>query len=648
MHRTSLSQQLGALRAWQQSQLRLLDQLQPWLDQQGLRSTEVDQALDRARYGLADQRLTIAVAGEFSRGKTELLNALFFADLNCRLLPTDAGRTTMCPTEIFHDPARAPMLRLLPIETRSGEQSLNALRSSEAEWHEIPLPMEDTDALVAVLQRLTEQQTVPLATAAALGLPVGKVEGGETGIPRWRLAQLNIPHPLLDQGLRILDTPGLNAIGNEPELTYEMLPAAHAVIFVLAADTGVTASDLEIWQRYIQRPQQQRGRGLMVVLNKTDTLWDDLRPTQHVAESIFRQCATVAGTLAIDNEQVFAVSAQKALLARVRSDAALEARSGIRGLEKHIGDCVMHDRIRLIQAEHARIVTQAFDALEISIRSRLKHNGRQRRELLELAGRSAAAINQMLERVQRDHERYQTNLEVYRRGQDKFGRQTTRLLEALNGTSLEERLSEIHRTMTGAWTTIGLRDAMDGLFAEINSRIDVAGSQTQQMRRQLRRVHRHFEQEHAFTLPPPPMFSIVHYQVELSLLEQEAEQFRNSARTTLMEQHFVTRRYFNTIVSRARRVIRDAHDEAQRWTQSVMEPLTAEVEAYRESLARQIDDLHATAQSRRTIHEHVAALRHDGVHLQAQMTTLNRVRQMIGKPVPKPEPPITAEASGQN
>ena len=32
----------------------------------------------------------------------------------------------------------------------------------------------------------------------------------------------------------ILDTPGLNALGAEPELTLSMLPSAHAVLFILA------------------------------------------------------------------------------------------------------------------------------------------------------------------------------------------------------------------------------------------------------------------------------------------------------------------------------------------------------------------------------------------------------------------------------
>jgi hypothetical protein len=38
-------------------------------------------------------------------------------------------------------------------------------------------------------------------------------------VPAWRHAVINYPHPLLKRGLVVIDTPGLNAIGAEPELT---------------------------------------------------------------------------------------------------------------------------------------------------------------------------------------------------------------------------------------------------------------------------------------------------------------------------------------------------------------------------------------------------------------------------------------------
>src|SRR5574343_1157816 len=95
---------------------------------------------------------------------------------------------------------------------------------------------------------------------------------GRIEVPVWRHARINLPHPLLRRGLVVLDTPGLNAIGAEPELTLALLPAAHATVFVLAADAGVTRSDLAVWREHLD----DRSGEHFVVLNKIDTLADPL------------------------------------------------------------------------------------------------------------------------------------------------------------------------------------------------------------------------------------------------------------------------------------------------------------------------------------------------------------------------------------
>jgi hypothetical protein len=111
---------------------------------------------------------------------------------------------------------------------------------------------------------------VPVAEAKRYGLyddedpdmPVTLDQDGMVEISLWRHAIINFPHPLLKQGLVILDTPGLNAIGTEPELTLNLIPNAHAVLFILAADTGVTKSDIEVWRQHIGA-----GAGRLVVIN---------------------------------------------------------------------------------------------------------------------------------------------------------------------------------------------------------------------------------------------------------------------------------------------------------------------------------------------------------------------------------------------
>src|SRR6185295_10672737 len=112
---------------------------------------------------------------------------------------------------------------------------------------------------------------------------------GSVDIPCWRHAEINFPHPLLQQGLIILDTPGLNAIGAEPELTLNLLPNAHAVLFLLGADTGVTKTDLDVWKRHLAGDDPATNAGRLVILNKIDGLWDELRTTHETDAEIVRQ-----------------------------------------------------------------------------------------------------------------------------------------------------------------------------------------------------------------------------------------------------------------------------------------------------------------------------------------------------------------------
>jgi hypothetical protein len=203
------------------------------------------------------------------------------------------------------------------------------------------------------------------------------------------------------------------------------------------------------------------------------------------------------------------------------------------------------------------------------------------------------------------------------------------MLDALDPRNLDQTLDAIRESMTGAWTTYGLKDAMGRLFEQISDRIDMAGEQTRAMRRLLRATHQRFRSEHHFKLPRPSMFSIVRYQVELSLLDQEAQVFRKSARTALMEQHFVTKRYFATIVSRARRILRMAHEDAQHWSETVLAPLSSEIKEDRDALAQQIKDVRQAADSRRTIQQRIAALKRENSRLQAQLTSIDKFRNLL-------------------
>ena len=143
-------------------------------------------------------------------------------------------------------------------------------------------------------------------------------------IPRWRHAIINFPHPLLKKGLVILDTPGLNAIGTEPELTLNLLPNAHAIVFILAADTGVTKSDIEVWRNHIATLQGRKRAAWWCSTRLTACGTSSRAPPRSSGKSAARSAVapTCWGWM---RAQIYPISAQKGLLAKVNGDAALLA-----------------------------------------------------------------------------------------------------------------------------------------------------------------------------------------------------------------------------------------------------------------------------------------------------------------------------------
>ena len=76
---------------------------------------------------------------------------------------------------------------------------------------------------------------------------------------------------------------------------------------------------MQIWTDYVQK----RAAHKLVVLNKIDILWDGLESEAEVEALIQKQIQNTARELGLDARNIFAMSAQKALVAKIRQDAAL-------------------------------------------------------------------------------------------------------------------------------------------------------------------------------------------------------------------------------------------------------------------------------------------------------------------------------------
>jgi len=218
-----------------------------WLHDNDLADAQTDLRLAHLLERLGEDKLTVAFVAEFSRGKSELINGIFFADYGRRLLPSSTGRTTMCPTELQWDPALAPCIRLLPIESRASNASTLELKRYPDEWTVLPLDVTDAPALVDAFSQVRDVKRVPIEEARHYGLCVsdkavrvaGAAGDGMVEIPRWRHAVITTPRPT---GPRWTGGP-VSSSGAGSGL------AATGALTSSASTSGFTKSALSLWKK---------------------------------------------------------------------------------------------------------------------------------------------------------------------------------------------------------------------------------------------------------------------------------------------------------------------------------------------------------------------------------------------------------------
>jgi len=645
MEEDIFKQQMRAFDRWKAELTQVIQNYHHWLESQQQSNSDVDVRLFDVIESLKSDQLSIAFVAEFSRGKTELINAIFFSDYKRRLLPSEAGRTTMCPTELFYDHEEdQAYIRLLPIETRLGDKSIQELKKDKTQWKTINLDVNSSDQMVDALKEVVKTKMVPLQQAVELGLYSDDVPRrrktdtpppSEIEVPQWRHAIISFPHPLLQQGLAILDTPGLNALGTEPELTLNMLPNAHAVLFVLAADTGVTSSDLDVWEHHIK---QYRGgdKGLVAALNKIDTLWDEMKSEEEIQASINAQQREVAQSLGVDKTSVFAISAQKALLAKTKDNAELLERSRLLELEHYLAEEIIPAKQGIIRDKVVNEVGSLIKNDCDVFASKLKQVLIQQDDLKSMSGKNTTLIQHLMRKAREKQAAYNTNMEYFQSSRRTLNQHAKLLLNELSLKKFDHLTAEARKEMAGSWTTGGMKTGMKALFDGIRETIQVAARHADETHRQIVNIYQKFEKENELEALHPEPFSTKKYTTEMQRLYEQAEEFRTSPVTTMTEQNFVIKKFFISLVSHARDVFFQANQEAETWFKDVMVPLAKHVTEHKQILEQHMETLYKINESKENLASKTAELSAQRSQLEEQLATLDKMYLQLQNPVSAP------------
>src|SRR5437868_749180 len=623
---TRFETEIARYNRWREELTQSVHAYHDWLEsnhqldvQQSIRFYDLLENLNKGR-------LMLAFLAEFSRGKSELINALFFSSFKERLLPSDVGRTTMCPTEIFHDPAEEPYLKLLSVETRYRDESISQLKNMPVEWSKLRLNTNSAADMKKTLKALADTKKVYALEARMLGLSPMLNEKGEmpgeeelVEVPAWRYAMINYPHQLLSNGLSILDTPGLNAMGMEPELTVSTVPNAHAILFLLSIDTGVTKSDLEIWDRYVKQGLPQK----VAVLNKVDLMWDELKSQDEIDKAIARMVETTAQHLHIPKERIFALSAQKALLGKIREDAGLVRKSGIENLERFMAEEIVPMKRQILCKAVVNEIGGMMHSSLASIAKKQQANQAEIGELNGLVGKSKQVVQALWAKITAEKNAYNAALAEYKVNHAQFSAKRTALMDQLNSQKLDQVRANSAKAIEDSWTTIGLQRGMSSLVKDMSEDFEKVFTASEDIKKLMQGVYNTFIEKFGFQKMKVPSLDLDPHRTKLQLLVHQTEAFvKDPVNVVVKEKHFVVKNFYNTLVKAARSNFGDAKSQAERWMQAVILPLEVQIKDHKAQLQSRLDNLSKINEKTTSINEQMAILK-------AAENDLRKQREMI-------------------
>ena len=591
----SFATSLDALGEWRGALVDRVDTLARFLAEHDLAQGTAAEQIDSLRERLGNEKLVVAFVAEFSRGKSELINAIFFADTGRRILPATPGRTTMCPVELGWHDDEPPSLALLPIETRLEGLSLGELRTQPRAWRRLELEVDQPEQLAHALLEVTRTEWVTEEQARALGFwddahpddnpPCD--DDGKVEVPAWRHALINYPHPLLRQGLIVLDTPGLNAIGAEPELTLSLLPSAHATVFILGADTGVTKSDLAIWRDHLGAHAPTR----FVVLNKIDSLIDPLTTREQVEAQIAQQQRETARTLGIGLQRVFPLSARQALAARVEGDEMGLHESRLPILEAALGAQLLPQRRRVLE----QVVQEGAQQIENHV---VRHIGDSRRQLAEqtlelrgLRGKNNAKVRLMLKRIDAETTEFEECTTLLQAMRAVHGRMLKDMLVDLSSDRVRDEVAEMQASMGSSILNLGAKKAFLALCERLRGLLAAAQRRNGEIREMLAASFGRLNAEFGFSLALGKPLDFDRFTSELQLIESNYVQYLGLTLALRLAQPKFMEQFRRMLISKLRVVFENASSELELWNKAVSAQVDSQLRERRKAFKRRRETL---------------------------------------------------------
>jgi exonuclease VII small subunit len=645
------SERLKELQSWRNALTAEIQQVSDTLREHQFLRAEDALRLAKCKQAVAAERVTLVFIAEIARGKSDLINAIVFSDTGRRFLPSGLGRTTRCATELRFDRDIETSVRCLPIETRESPRTFAELAEDSSEWHSIPFDADKPKSVAAALATLSDTRFVSMADAVAWGLhnegaikkstkniQQQSADATQVEVPRWRHAIVNFPHPLLDSGLVVLDTPGLAAFLAEPELARNRLPKADAALLVLDVSEEMTKRDLAAWRDYMSGGRIARGplaesgedsmteaprelpptrQARLVVLNKIDDLdIDTARPqaeaNREMLLEIDRRVHETADLLRVDPISVVPISAKLGLVGKLANDKDKTLKSRIYHLERDIAANLPRDRQQPLTEEISNVLSGALQAAQTTLDHARFETLEALSALVDVRAKNDRVMAAIIAKTTTKQERVietLKELKSIKSVQTKLGEE---LAEVANVASAKRDIERTKKAIVASIVPATTIDAVTQYFAVTEKKLDGIDQKIDEIRTLFSGVGKKLRSDfgltnvRVFDVHP---FPTQRFRTELAKAREAADaEFSKTSNLVLKRGSALAKQFDELVGSRVQHIFEIAQRETTTWVRGLYKAIERPLEDARTRLEHTVESIEKVKSAELDLAERIAEL----------------------------------------
>ena len=382
--------------------------------------------------------------------------------------------------------------------------------------------------------------------------------------------------------------------------------------------------------RFVLSKSLKMGLRPIVVLNKIDSMWDELKTEEEIDAEITKQTNSCAWTLDLPSNQIFPISAQKALVAKINNDTELLERSRLPELESALSKELIPAKQEIIHentdAEFADIYMRMRGLLE----SRLSGLREQLGELNELRGKNKGVVEYMMGKVRVEKEEFESGLQRYYAVRSVFSQLTNKLFGHLGLDALLDLTTSTREKMIEAPFSKTLSGAMKNFFSVSRNNLVKSDGEIVEILTMMGAIYKKFAVEHGLKLGTPTSFSLMRYQKDLDRLEYWCDTHLNTMFQLMThEKNKVTQKFFEEVATQVKRAFERANRDAESWLKAIMAPMETQVREHQIQLKRRLESIKRIHQATDTLEDRVNEL----IHVENNLVSQIRALEKVGKAV---------------